>query len=129
MRDLQEGKLQTLCSPFWWPLLTKTIYANAKGWRWKALPDKIRCFQTGCRAELADVLSLQRGTLLNKSRRWLSASSASRAKSCISLEPSGRWLRVCLAGAGLASHRSTGEVRALIEMNTDDPITTTELPC
>lgn len=52
-----------LSAPFGAPLLTNTIYANAEDVDWKALPDKIRCFQTGCRAELADVLLLQRETL------------------------------------------------------------------
>ncbi len=66
MRDLQEGESQTLCAPFWGPLLTKTIYANAEAVDGKALSDKIRCFRTGCRAELADVLSLQQGPFKQK---------------------------------------------------------------
>lgn len=54
-----------LCVPlFAGPLLTKTIYANVDAGDGKALPDKIRCFQTGCHAELADVLSLQQGQKL-----------------------------------------------------------------
>lgn len=66
MRDLQEGESQTLCTPFWGAPSNKNYLCKCRGCRWKALPDKIRCFRTGCRAELADVLSLQRGPFKQK---------------------------------------------------------------
>ena len=67
MRDLQEGQLQnSLCAPFRGAPSNKNYLCKCRGCGWKALPDKIRCFQTGDRAELADVLSLQQGPFKQK---------------------------------------------------------------
>lgn len=125
MRDLQEGKLQTLCAPFRGPPLTKTIYANAEGWRWKALPDKIRCFQTGCRAELADVLSLQQGPFKQKLLMALCVECKLRQElhflgAIWKMAEDFAWLE-------LAWPRSIRKVRALNEMNTDDLIIAADL--
>lgn len=55
----------SVCSFLWAPS-NKNYLCKCKGCGWKALRDEIRCFQTGCRAELADVLSLQRGPFKQK---------------------------------------------------------------
>lgn len=63
-----------LCVLVLWPLFNKNYLCKWKVWRWKANSDKIRCFQRGCRTELADVLSLQRGPHKQKllmALRWV----------------------------------------------------------
>lgn len=103
----------------------KNYLCKCRGCGWKALPDKIRCFQTGCRAELADVLSLQQGPFKQKLLMAL----------CIECKPRQElhflgaiWkMAEDLLGLDLASHRSTGAVRALIEINTNDLIIETDL--
>lgn len=57
-RESQEGKSR---APAGAPFLTQTI--NVEVVDWKALPDGIRPYQTGRRAELADLLLLLREAL------------------------------------------------------------------
>lgn len=105
------------------PLSNKNYLCKCKGCRWKALPDKIRCFQTGCRAELADVLSLRRGPFRQKLLMALCVEPRAAPRAAFPWSHLGAGcLRICLA-----SHRSVGTAGALTETNTNGPVTQRDL--